>query len=225
MPINTATELTDLTIPSSLDKNKGFKRLIRHLRQSLCLSEAEAQRILSELTRAILLACEFEGSVRIPRFGKFDFVNEELVFLGALVAREYAKTAYLRGEPEDTYTEDPGKRKKVLVNHQDPIKESLIKYLKLDYSSHLDWVTPLGDVYTFEEVKKAIDVIREINDDYLVIFVSRVFSTRRRDTVATTFLHSEATIKRKFDAVTSAILWMLIHPQLPGTQLSKLFRN
>jgi hypothetical protein len=212
------------TVAATSDKNKGFKRLILHLRQSLCLSEAEAQRILSEISKAILLSCELEGSVRIPRFGKFNFVEQELVFVGALIAREYARAAYLRDEHEDC-AEDIPKEQKVLVNHQDPIKDSLIKYLKLDYSSHLDWVTPLGDVYTFEQVKRAIDVIRGINDDYLVIFVSRVFSSRRRDTVATEFLHSEATVKRRFDAVTSAILWMLIHPQLPSTQLSKLFRN
>lgn len=222
MPISTATVPA---LSPNLDKNRGFKRLVLHLRQSLCLSEAEAQRILSELTRAILLSCELEGSVRIPRFGKFDFVDQELVFVGALIAREYARAAYIRDEYRDYQAEASLKKEKVLVNHQDPIKDSLIKYLKLDYSSHLDWTTPLGEVYTFDQVKKAIDVIREINDDYLVIFVSRVFSTRRRDTVATSFLHSEATIKRKFDAVTSAILWMLIHPQLPGTQLNKLFRN
>lgn len=216
---------TASTLAPILDKNKGFKRLILHLRQSLCLSEAEAQRILSEISKAILLCCELEGSVRIPRFGKFDFIDQELVFAGALIAREYARAAYLRDEHKESDNKDIPKEQRVSVNHQDPIKESLIKYLKLDYASHLDWVTPLGDVYTFEQVKRAIDVIRGINDDYLVIFVSRVFSTRRRDTVATEFLHSEATVKRKFDAVTSAILWMLIHPQLPSTQLSKLFRN
>jgi hypothetical protein len=215
-------DFKDALKPASRDAD-GFNRTIRHLCGTLCLSEAESQHLLGELTKAILIACELDGSVRIPRFGRFTFENNNFVFSPAIVARDFAKSAV--NDKAQVYGVAEDYKIKRVVNHQDTVKDSLLDYLKNSYPTESDWETPLGKLYKFEEVKEALLKVKSLNDDYSDIFWVRILSSRRRDTVANNFLHSEATIKRRFDTVVCYILLLLIHPNLVTDQVRKLYRS
>jgi hypothetical protein len=219
-------QVSDSTPDEGSDQrqNPGYHRVVRHLCGSLCLSEAEAQHILSELARSILIGCDLHGSVRIPRFGQFIISDNQFKFSQTAITRSYAQSLTARTQSK-IFTSTALTKTPHVVNHQNLLSDSLINYIQLDYPKELDWPAPTGKIYTFAEVKTALLKIKQLNDDYLNVFICRLVSSRRRDTVAHQFHQSEATIKRRFDAVTSSILLMLLHPDLITDRITLLYRN
>lgn len=210
--------MSNPTTPESL----GFRRVVAHLGGLLTLSEIESQRVLTEFTNAILMGCCLEDCVNIPRFGKFKFDKANLTFVANPIAHRFAATLVDKSRASSFATEPKPTR---VLNHQDPMRDSLVEYLKYNYPSELDWTTPLGKVYTYTQVQEATSKIRKLNDDYYDIFISRLITTRRRDIVANAFLYSEATIKRRCDAVIASILLLLIHPELASDSVARLYRH
>jgi len=200
----------------------GFERAVSHIGGFLTLSETESRRIFTEISHAILIGCCLEGSVVVPRLGLFWYDRGELQFKTNIFPTQYA--ADLKIDLTQARFVDRSVIHKS-VHQTDPTRDSICDYLKFDYGSEGDWTSPKGNVYTHAEVKAAITKVKKLNDDYNDIFVARMLATRRRYTIASAFLYSEASIKRRCDAVVASILLLLIHPELTTDSVAKLYRR
>lgn len=199
-------------------KANGLQLIFDHLAFHFNTSEPETRRLLREFGAAFVAALQEFGEVELPRLGKVKLNDDKNL---EIEVSDVCKDLLVLRE-----TEVPPERDVSIHqdNHRDVIRQSLFKYLTMDFPLEQPWQHPNGTMFTYKNVREQLTKLRLLDDlDYHLLW-NRVLFGRRLDRTAYAFNISESAAKRRCDLAISAILTLLIHENLQSETITRFYR-
>ncbi len=188
-----------------------------HIALHFNTSEPETRRIIKELGCAIVGALQQYGEIELPRIGKLVLSEEGLNFEASKIYNSLLSAPKVPVPPKRDVRIH-------IDNHRDVIRQSLFTYLQLDFPLEQPWQHPNGRKFSYQEVRAQLTKLRRLDDPDYHVFYARVLQARRLDRTSYVFNSSESALKRRCDLQLSAILTLLLHPDLETDTIQKFYR-